>query len=603
MPKNTKQKKHVKLQHRLLYGYLILAGCILVLFAGFFYKYVSEILIENEMDSLNSLNDSFQISIDAVIKDLDDTSANINYSSLMANKLNSAFDLNLTQSLTKDVADLFVTINGSNIKADQINLYDFEGNVMRVGISTGMSSVDTDTLSWMDETKSLGGIKLISVPYETLIYSKAVKSSEWFVSLYRTYNNPYGRTVGAIETVKRCKTVFKSIRTYSKTEETPASVYVFHQSGSLAYPYDLTEEEKKSAAKYFALASSSAEDHIFIDPDTGERQHFAVTVSDYSGWTFISVQSEAVILAPVNRLLSTIALVVCVLLIVAVFASLYLSRTMIVPIKHLKHRFQRLELATFGEYQEENYDPKYDELAELYTAFEHMSSNLKSSMNELIDTRQQEIRSRTLALQSQTNPHFYYNTLSSIMILAENEQNDDIVLLCKNLSSIMRYITDSSSTLVTIKTEFDYVEKYLYCMKVRYQDSLTYSFDVDDDLLDRKIPKLLIQPIVENALKYGTDCIPPWNIQVRGKKYKDRWMLEVIDSGTGFSQEAIEQIHVQMKKINKNEGMPELGIDGLGIANVYGRWKLIAKNRALFEIGNTVDGHGIVSIGLLLENG
>ena len=131
------------------------------------------------------------------------------------------------------------------------------------------------------------------------------------------------------------------------------------------------------------------------------------------------------------------------------------------------------------------------------------------SLNELIDSRQQELKSRTLALQSQTNPHFYYNTLSCIIVLAENRKNDEVVTLCKNLTQIMRYITDHSSQSVPLREEMEYVEKYLYCMKVRYQSSLNCNLSIDERLLDLSVPKLIIQPLVENAIKYGTDCIPP----------------------------------------------------------------------------------------------
>ena len=86
--------------------------------------------------------------------------------------------------------------------------------------------------------------------------------------------------------------------------------------------------------------------------------------------------------------------------------------------------------------------------------------------------------------------------------------------MSRNLSRIMRYISNTSETTVTLREELDYVRKYLYCMKVRYQSSLNYSIDVDESLLDQPVPKLIIQPIVENAIKYGSDCEPPWTITI-----------------------------------------------------------------------------------------
>ena len=90
------------------------------------------------------------------------------------------------------------------------------------------------------------------------------------------------------------------------------------------------------------------------------------------------------------------------------------------------------------------------------------------------------MKARSMALQTQINPHFYYNTLSSIIVLAENGDSETVVKMCRNLSRIMRYITNTTETTVTLKDELDYVQKYLYCMKVRYQSSLNYSIHVDE---------------------------------------------------------------------------------------------------------------------------
>ena len=105
----------------------------------------------------------------------------------------------------------------------------------------------------------------------------------------------------------------------------------------------------------------------------------------------------------------------------------------------------------------------------------------------------------------------------------------------------MRYITSTASTIVTLQEEIDYVQKYLYCMKVRYQTSLNYTIDIDEKLMNEKVPKLIIQPIVENAIKYGSDCEPPWHISIKGYILSDRWQIDVTDSGTGFTPQAIKK--------------------------------------------------------------
>ena len=96
-------------------------------------------------------------------------------------------------------------------------------------------------------------------------------------------------------------------------------------------------------------------------------------------------------------------------------------------------------------------------------------------------------------------------------------------------------------------------------MKVRYQSSLNYSIHVDESLLSQPVPKLIIQPIVENAIRYGSNCAPPWNISITSVVTKGSWQIEVTDSGPGFTEEAKERITANIMKAIQNPGLPETG--------------------------------------------
>lgn len=592
----------LRLQTKLFLAYLSLACLILFSFAAFFYVFVSRQLIDSQIQAMSTLNSSFQKQVDSALRDLDTVSVNINYSNMSKNVLDQAFDLNIADNMLDDMADLFLSISGTELKADQINLYDFSGNVLEAGLSTLVTTADTSRAELIAQARELGGSKIITLPYETDIYSKSASYKQWFVSLYRSFNNQYGRPVGAIETVKRAKSIFKSIISYEKkNKEKAALVYIFDSDGALVYPYGMREKEAADTRKYFSAASASDGSPSFLSPVTGERVYASRLVSPYTGYTYLTVQQSAAILAPVNELLKILIGVVALFLTVSAFVSYRLSRSVVKPIKHLKHIIQRLELDTLGQEKAVGYPVSVNELEELYQAFQHMNDNLKSSMNQLMEAKEQEVKSRTLALQTQINPHFYYNSLSSIMVLAENGDTDVVVKMCRNLSNIMRYITNTGSTVVPLREEIDYVQKYLYCMKVRYQTSLNYTIEIDQALMEKEVPKLIIQPLVENAIKYGTNCLPPWKITVRGYITEDCWKIDVMDSGSGFTPEAIQKVTENIRKAEKNPGMPDLKINGLGTLNVYLRWKLFCREGMIFTYGNTPDGHGIVSIGQALQ--
>lgn len=588
--------KRTTLQSKLFRAYLFLACIILFSFAAFFYIFVSNQLTTSQMEAMNTLNETFYTQVDAAIKNLDTVSTNINYSNMSKSPLDSSFNLFITYDMLDEMDDLFVSINGTEMNADQVNLYDFSGNVLMSGMTTMVKKTTPAQWDVITDVQGMEDDKLITQPYKTDVYSKSVTSQQWFISIYRPFYNQYRRSVGTIEVLKQCKSLFKSIISYEKKNKNRGTnTYVFDAAGNLIYPYETSEEETVLIEKYFTMDLASG--MPFVSPLTQQAEYASKSTSSYSGYTYLTVQSKSLIQQPVYQLLQILLGVIFIFLAISVFVSYRLSRSVVKPIKHLKHIIQRLELDTLGQERATSYPVSVNELEELYQAYQNMSDKLKDSMNQLIETQEQELKSRTLALQAQMNPHFYYNSLSSISVLAENGDTDVVVKMCHNLSNIMRYITSTAATTVTLREEIDYVKKYLYCMKVRYQSSLNYEIEIDNCLLDKKVPKLIIQPIVENAIKYGSDCLPPWNISVKSEITEDYWKIDVMDSGPGFTAEAIEKISQNIAKATVNPSMPELKINGLGTLNVYLRWKLFCKNEIIFSCGNTEEGHGIVSLG------
>ena len=595
--------KQKKLQTKLFLAYITVACLVLFSFAVFFYVFVSRQLTDSKIQAMNTLNSSFLTQVDSEIEALDNVSVNINYTNISKSILDQSFDLNISMDMLEEMTDLFIALSGTEWKADQMNLYDTSGHVLQAGLTTMVKSADTDEIEWIEQARALHGVKIISHPYETDRYSKSNKYKQWFLSLYRSFNNQYGRSVGAIETVKQCKSIFKSVISYEKkNKKDAASIYIFDKEGFLIYPYEIDQETASLIENYYPLANTLETGAPFSSPLTGKKEYAASDFSSYTGFTYMTVMPESMILSPVYHLLEILLGVVALLLMISAFISYRLSRSIVRPIKHLKHIIQRLELDTLGKEKATSYPVSVNELEELYQAFQIMSDSMKDSMNQLMEAKEQEIKSRSLALQSQINPHFYYNTLSSIIVLAENGDTDVVVKMCRNLSNIMRYITNTGTTIVTLREELDYVQKYLYCMKVRYQTSLNYSIEVPEELQQEKVPKLIIQPIVENAIKYGTDCQPPWKITVRGYQTEDYWVIEVEDSGTGFTPEAIQKISGNIEKAIQTPGLPDLKINGLGTLNVYLRWRLFCGEHFIFNYGNTEKGHGIVSIGRYLNN-
>ncbi len=179
-----------------------------------------------------------------------------------------------------------------------------------------------------------------------------------------------------------------------------------------------------------------------------------------------------------------------------------------------------------------------DEISEtkvLTESYNRMIAKIKLLMAEL-KQKQQELRQTEIsALTSQINPHFLYNTLDTIVWLAEFHDNDKIIALTKSLASFFRLSLNNGNAVVSLQDELLHVKQYLYIQKERYGDKLAYTFDVDETLYDCMVPKIILQPIVENSIYHG---IKPMDgnghITISAHQSGDDLLLTVKDNGVGF---------------------------------------------------------------------
>ena len=200
---------------------------ILFSFAIFFYVFASGQLKKSQISAMSTLNSTFQSQVDSAIQNLDTVSVNINYSNMSKSVLDQKFDLNISDEMLSAMSDLFISLSGTELKADQVNLYDFSGYVLQAGLSTMVKKSDDSHNEWIQKAREANGKKVLTAPYSTYVYSKSARYPQWFISLYRSFTNQYGRGVGVIETAKQCKSIFKSIISYEKkiTEMLPVSMF------------------------------------------------------------------------------------------------------------------------------------------------------------------------------------------------------------------------------------------------------------------------------------------------------------------------------------------------------------------------------------------
>lgn len=212
-------------------------------------------------------------------------------------------------------------------------------------------------------------------------------------------------------------------------------------------------------------------------------------------------------------------------------------------------------------------------------------------------SRSEETRAKLQATQSIVNPHFLYNSLTNICIMAEEEMNEDIIRMCRALCNYFRYVSASGEMIVKLEKELFYTECYLECMQLRFSEEFQYKFLSGEGTEKIYIPKLIIQPIVENAFKYAFDKKPPWELCITSYILEKKWFIEILDNGGNMSQEKKEELLTLYESLDLNRELKSMEIGGMGLKNVYLRLKLLYQEQAVFEIHIEQAGKTVIRIG------
>lgn len=284
------------------------------------------------------------------------------------------------------------------------------------------------------------------------------------------------------------------------------------------------------------------------------------------------------------------------LFVVCYFVAGFLSRRLAQPLTEMHQFLSQSDSA--GKFRQ--IDLKDSGVIEIDRLRDSLNSSIRAqeaATESLLVMKESEIQAHMLALQAQMNPHFLYNSLNTIGAMAEEGMTEEVTSMCQDITSILRYISSDKESVSTVEEELEHCSLYLNCMKMRFKDKFTYEFDIDDNLLEMKIPKLCIQLLIENSVKFVSKTAPPWHIRIEGYIDAGQWLISVKDNGPGFDPEVDRHLRSQMDEILKYSRLPSLELDGMGILNIFIRFYLLFGHSFLFQFGNLPEGGAFVIVG------
>jgi len=317
--------------------------------------------------------------------------------------------------------------------------------------------------------------------------------------------------------------------------------------------------------------SHVAENELVLENIRGVSEVVEESVQDYM--LFEVNQAEEEYKQNLNRF-NRLAIIYMILLPCtigfSVFAAWLISASIYLPIKKLHDVTTTI---TKNDLQALVTGENVDEITELGMTFNIMIGRIRELLNAKVKEQENLKKAELKTLQAQINPHFLYNTLDTIVWMAEANKTDQVIDIVRAFSSFFRIALSKGKDWISISQEIEHVRSYLAIQRIRYRDILNYKIEVDDDLLDGTILKLTLQPLVENALYHGIkNKRGGGTIVVRAQRIgSDLVRLEVQDDGVGFTPRKLAQIRSTLDDESGEISLPE---GGFGLENVNKRIKL-----------------------------
>jgi two-component system sensor histidine kinase YesM len=302
----------------------------------------------------------------------------------------------------------------------------------------------------------------------------------------------------------------------------------------------------------------------FVTAEGRNSRMYTIKTSQSTGWKIVGVTYVDDLVSNKHELKTYTLLGGIAFLIIAVLLSIMLSLRISKPIKHLESSMKEVERGNFDiqvDIQSTN------EIGHLSARFNRMTTEIKELMLQNVKEQELKRKSELQVLQAQINPHFLYNTLDSIIWMAECSKSKEVILMTASLAKLFRLSISKGQELISISNEIEHIKSYLTIQKMRYKSKLDFEINVDKNILPYKVTKIILQPLVENAIYHGIrNKEGIGTIQITGIRKENGILLQVIDNGLGISQEEIQNIY--RKDRTSEDG------SGIGVQNVDLRIKL-----------------------------
>lgn len=553
--------KFKSIQSTMLVSFSALMVLAMLVFMVIAMRYTSGTIYENSINYMSQIIQQVNYDIDTYIEYMENISSVIAKSSDVPRYL---FDQNQTEAEREAEKERILT-QFQTIMESRDDIYNVAAvakngrYIINQGDDELTGYVDIESLDWYQAAmESKSGIAVSSSHVQNAIQS----SYKWVITLSRALvNNQTGEREGLFFVDLNYSAISDLCNNNSIEEK--GYIFVLDAEGNIVY-------HPKQQLMYGGLKTENIdaimecrEDSLIIDVG-GDSKLYTMSKSKRTGWTVVGAVYTSELLKNNEQAQMWYLLVASILLLAVIGISSIISREITKPIRSLRDSMRKVQNGQFDTHVEVITE---NEIGSLGRSFNLMTSEIQALMEQNVYEQKQKRKSELKALQAQINPHFLYNTLDSIIWMSEAGENDEVVEMTSALARLLRQSISNDKEEVELEKEIEYVKNYLTIQKMRYKDKLEFFIYVDPRVAHVPIIKLVLQPLVENAIYHGIKYKETkGNLKIYARPVDGRVEIVVADDGIGMDEDVMEHIFDEHRKEQKR--------NGVGVPNVQKRLKL-----------------------------
>ena len=404
-----------------------------------------------------------------------------------------------------------------------------------------------------------------TLPHVQKMFEKGDNSYNWVISMSRAVEITVGgSTEQAVLLIEMAYQGLEEVLD-EVTLGNGGYIYLMDSNGDIIW-HPKFELIASGRVKENNLVAAGYDDGSREEVFNGTRQTVVTKTVGYTGWKLVGVIKGTGISLNMLKTRLFIVFVILLIIFIVILINSYISFRVTNPIRELEKSVKALEE---GNLDADIYMGGSYEVQHLGKSVQDMKFRIKGLMQDIVNEHEEKRKSEFDSLQAQINPHFLYNTLDIIVWQIENEKQSEAVHTVTALARFFRLSLGKGKNIVTVKDEIDHVKNYLMIQHMRFKNKFDYEFDIAEDVLELPSLKLMLQPLVENAIYHGMEFMDgDGMIMVKAWRKEDELYLSVVDNGLGMTEDKVEMILTGESTSGNGRG------SGIGVKNVNERIKL-----------------------------